>query len=98
MKINIIPTTKLALLCTAVCATMLAFSPNARALTIDDAHELGYVQFGIQSGDGVRLSYVNNFVGMAFSTNDKANGQTYTCPHNVYCLLDSTSSFGDYYH
>ena len=84
MKINIIPTTKLALLCTAVCATMLAFSPNARALTIGDAHELGFVQFGIPSGDGDRLTYVNHLVGMALGTTDQANGQTYTRSNNDF--------------
>ena len=42
MTINFISTKKLALLCTAVCATMLAFSNNAAALTIGDEHELGF--------------------------------------------------------
>ena len=87
MKINIIPTTKFTLLLTAVGAALLAFTPSARAtaqpmppttaLAIGDAHELGFVNFGIPSGDSDRLTYVNHLVGMAVSTSDKADGQTY---------------------
>ncbi len=79
MKMKLIPTTKLALLCTAVCATMLALSPNASALTIGDAHELGFVQFGIPSGDSDRLTYVNHLIGMALGTTDQADGQRHIC-------------------
>ena len=71
MKINIIPTTKFALLLTAVAAALLTFTPSARALTIGDAHELGFVNFGIPSGDSDRLTYVNHLVGMALGTSDK---------------------------
>lgn len=84
MKMKLIPTTKLALLCTAVCATMLALSPNASALTIGDAHELGFVQFGIPSGDSDRLTYVNHLIGMALGTTDQADGQTYTRSNNDF--------------
>jgi len=77
MKLNIIPTTKFALLSAAFCAVMLAFSPSAHALTIGDAHELGFVNFGIPSGDSDRLTYVNHLVGMTPGTSDKADGQTY---------------------
>ena len=45
MKINIIPTNKLALLSAALCALTLAFTQNARAitdLTVGDGHELGW--------------------------------------------------------
>jgi len=77
MKINIIPTTKFALLLTAVAAALLTFTPSARALTIGDAHELGFVNFGIPSGDSDRLTYVNHLIGMTPGTSDKADGQTY---------------------
>ena len=46
MKINLIPSKKLALLSAAFCAVMLAFNHNASAvtnLTIGDGHELGDV-------------------------------------------------------
>jgi hypothetical protein len=87
MKINIIPTTKLALLCTAVAAALLTFSPSARALTIGDTHELGFVNFGIPSGDSDRLTYVNHLIGMALGTSDKADGQTYFRSNNDFGSL-----------
>src|SRR6266480_4748983 len=87
MKINIIPTTKFALLLTAVAAALLTFIPNARALTIGDGHELGFVNFGIPSGDSDRLTYVNHLVGMALGTSDKADGQTYFRSNNSFSPL-----------
>jgi hypothetical protein len=85
MKINLIPTTKLALLCTAVCAAMFAFSQNAGAtntqLTVGDGNTLGYVYFGIPSGDQDRQTYTNDLVGFYNSgcVGDcgMANGQSY---------------------
>ena len=87
MKINIIPTTKFALLLTAVAAALLTFTPSARALTIGDGHELGFVNFGIPSGDSDRLTYVNHLVGMALGTSDKADGQTYFRSNNSFSPL-----------
>jgi len=77
MKMKLIPTSRLALLCTAVCATMFAFSDNARALTFGDGNDLGQVLFGIPSGDADRLSYVNHLIGMALNSTDTFNGQTF---------------------
>lgn len=94
MKINIIPTTKLAMLCTAFCAAMLAFTPNVRALTIGDGHELGFVQFGIPSGDSDRLTYVNHLIGMALGTTDVADGQTYTRSNNDFGPLSPATLTG----
>jgi hypothetical protein len=62
---NIIPTIKLALLCTALAGAFLVFTPSAHALTIGDGHELGFVNYGIPSGDSDRLTYVNHLIGMA---------------------------------
>jgi VPDSG-CTERM motif len=94
MKINKSSTTKFALLLTAVAAALLAFTPNARAtpqpmpptiaLTIGDPQELGFVQFGIPSGDSDRLTYVNHLIGMALGTTDTADGQTYTRSNNDF--------------
>lgn len=57
---------KLAILCTAVCAAMLAFTHNASAtaLTIGDGNTLGYVYYGIPSGDVDRQNYTNQLVYM----------------------------------
>jgi VPDSG-CTERM motif len=87
MKMNIIPTNKLAMLCAAFCAAVFAFNPNARALTIGDDHELGFVQFGIPSGDSDRLTYVNHLVGMALGGHDFADGQEYFRSNNSFGSL-----------
>src|SRR3982750_491310 len=84
MKMKLNPTSKLALLCTAVCATILAFSPNTKALTIGDEHELGFVEFGIPSGDSDRLNYVNHLIGMALGSEDDALGQHFTRSNNDF--------------
>jgi len=84
MKINIIPTNKLAVLSAVFCAAMLAFGHNASALTIGDGHELGFVDFGIPSGDQDRTDYVNHLVGMALGTTDQALGQTFTRSNNDF--------------
>jgi hypothetical protein len=77
MKINKIPTKKLALLSAAVCAVMLAFSHNASALTFGDGNDLGQVLFGIPSGDADRLAYVNHLIDMAPGTSDSFSGQVF---------------------
>jgi len=87
MKINKSSTKKLALLCMALVGAMLAFSNSAKALTIGDAHELGFVNFGIPSGDADRLIYVNHLIGMALGTSDKADGQTYFRSNNSFGQL-----------
>jgi hypothetical protein len=84
MKLSMILTNKLAPLSAAFCALMLAFSTNASALIIGDAHELGFVNFGIPSGDAARTTYVNHLIGMALGTSDVADGQTYTRSNNDF--------------
>jgi hypothetical protein len=87
MKINRSSTTKLALFSIALLGALLAFSNNAKALTIGDGHELGFVNFGIPSGDSDRLTYVNHLVGMALGTSDKADGQSYFRSNNAFSPL-----------
>jgi hypothetical protein len=87
MKINKRSTTKLALFSLALFGALLAFSNNAKALTIGDGHELGFVNFGIPSGDADRLIYVNHLIGMALGTSDKADGQTYFRSNNAFSPL-----------
>jgi hypothetical protein len=84
MKLNIIPTNKLALLSAVFCAAMLAFTHNTRALSIGDEHELGFVEFGIPSGDTDRLNYVNHLIGMALGSEDDALGQHFTRSNNDF--------------
>jgi hypothetical protein len=87
MKINLIPTRKLALLCTALAGVLLTLSPSANALTLFDSHELGFVNFGIPSGDTDRLNYVNHLVGMALGSTDQAFGQTFTRSNHNFGAL-----------
>jgi hypothetical protein len=84
---KIISTTKLALLCTAIAGALLIFSSSARAVTIGEGHEFGFVNFGIHSGDGDRLTYVNQLAGMALRSDERANRQYFrsdtSTPHAV---------------
>ena len=65
MKMNIVPTQKLALLSAVVCAGMLALSHNASALAIGDSQELGFVDPGLPTGDANRTLFVNTMIGLA---------------------------------
>ena len=84
IKLKMISSKRLAVLSAAFCAVMLAFSTNARALTIGDNQELGFVEFGIPSGDDFRTIYVNHLIGMALGTSDMADGQTYFRSNNDF--------------
>jgi hypothetical protein len=76
MKINLIPTKKLALLSAAFCAVMLAFSHNASAvtdLTINDGHWLGQT-FNISSlpaySDADKAALINHLINQDLQTSD----------------------------
>jgi len=91
---NIVPLKNLAVLAAAFCTATFAFNHNASAiphalppsisLTIGDAHELGFVNFGIPSGDSDRLTYVNHLIGMTPGTSNMADGQTYFRSNNSF--------------
>jgi hypothetical protein len=48
---------------------------------------LGFVQFGIPSGDSDRLTYVNHLIGMALGGHDFADGQEYFRSNNSFASL-----------
>jgi VPDSG-CTERM motif len=75
MRIILIPTTKLALLCTALAGALLTFSNSAQAVSIRDAHELGLAKFGAPSRYIDGSSYVNRLIGMALRNNERSKGQ-----------------------
>jgi protein with PEP-CTERM/exosortase system signal len=102
MKLKMIPINRLALLCAAFCAAMLAFSHNANALrmplpptpalTIGDSHTLGYVFNGIPSGDALRTQYVNDLV---FEYNQgHSSGFTFSASGQNYTLVNGSPAFG----
>jgi PEP-CTERM motif len=93
MNQRIILRNKLAPLSAALCVVMLAFSTNAGALTLFDSHELGFVNFGIPSGDADRTAYVNHLIGMALGSTDTALGQDFTRSNNDFGPLP-TATFG----
>ena len=80
---------KLAILCTAVCAAMLAFTHNASAdynATIGDGQTLGYVYNGIPSGNQDRENYVNHLVYMynnGIASDPSFLGQSYQIVHGA---------------
>jgi hypothetical protein len=74
------------------CAAFVGIAPKASAmlqivtpLTIGDIHELGFVNYGIPSGDADRTTYVNHLVGMVLGGHDFGDGQEY---------FRSTNNFG----
>jgi hypothetical protein len=71
-------------LCAGLLALCVALPGAARALTIGDSHELGFVEFGIPSGDADRTNYVNHLVGMGLGSTDMALGQTFTRSNNDF--------------
>jgi VPDSG-CTERM motif len=94
MKINLIPTRKLALLCTALAGALLAFTPNAKALTIGDTHELGFVNFGIPSSEQNRAAYINHLITMGLGTSDQTLGQTFFRSNNNFGPLPTAVVVG----
>jgi hypothetical protein len=68
-------------------ASLVALPTIANALTIGDSQELGFVQFGIPSGDSDRLTYVNHLIDMSLGTSDTADGQDYTRSNNFFGAL-----------
>ena len=57
---------------------------QASALLHHDTHELGFVNFGIPSGDADRTLYVNHLIDQALGTTEQADGQTYTRSNNNF--------------
>jgi VPDSG-CTERM motif len=73
MKINITTTKKLAVISTALCALMLAFSNNAAAVTnlaIHDTHELGWVNPGVPPNETEVRAWINELRVMALNSNE----------------------------
>jgi hypothetical protein len=72
MKINLTPTKTLALISTAFCALILAFSNTANAVTalaIHDSHELGWVNPGVPPNETEVRAWINELRVMALNSN-----------------------------
>jgi VPDSG-CTERM exosortase interaction domain len=83
MKINVIPTKKLAIISTALCALMLAFSNNATAVTnlvLFDSHELGSINPGVPPDAAEVQGWINELRVMSLNSTESFtfNGHTNT--------------------
>jgi hypothetical protein len=79
------------LLTLAAISASLGFAPHARALLIHDGDELGFVNYGIPSGDADRTLYVNHLIGMTLGTTDSADGQAYSRSSNDFGPLSTAA-------
>lgn len=75
MKIKTVPTTRFALISTALVVAWFTLSNSASAVGIRDAHELGLMQLGASARHGDGSTYINNLIGMALSSSERANQQ-----------------------
>jgi hypothetical protein len=74
MKIRTVPTTRLALFCAALIAGWFMPGDTAQAVSIRDSHELGLVQFGASSRHSDGSTYINNLIGLAPRSYERASG------------------------
>lgn len=93
MKINFVRKSKLALLCTAVCAMTFAFSHHASALTIGDVRQVGVINHG-NVGDNNRTILINHLIGMALGTSDIFMSENFTRSMNNFGSLHSVLANG----
>lgn len=88
MKINLIPTRKLALLCTVLAGALLTFNHSARGVTlaVGDSHELGFINAG-NVGLATRMLFVNHLIGMTENTSGTFMGNNFTRSNNHFASL-----------
>jgi len=83
-----------AIICSTLCALLLAFGHNASAtsFTIGDANELGFVQYGIPTGDANITAYVDALrslsLGGSTTVTFGPKTNTVTRSLNVFSPLD----------
>jgi hypothetical protein len=79
MRSNAISKHKFLLFCMAFYSASLVWSQDAKALSIGDSHELGFLWPGIQkkTDNQKKALYVNHLIGMALGTVDVARGEVY---------------------
>jgi hypothetical protein len=98
MKIKLISTSKLALLCTAVCATMLAFSHNASADAtlgfFPDTHVVGTISPAAPADPADVATYINFMIGLTPGTSGTFSGQTIARSTNTFGSLPTASAVG----
>jgi hypothetical protein len=101
MKINIVPSNKLALLSVAFCAAMFAFSHNASAnritggvnspltnLTFNDTHVVGTITPGAPASPADVAPYINFMIGLT-----PGHSGTFHNPPHTQTITRSTNTF-----
>ena len=101
MKINIVPSNKLALLSAVFCAAMFAFSHNASAnrvtggvnspltnLTFNDTHVVGTITPGAPASPGDVAPYINFMIGLT-----PGHSGTFHNPPHTQTITRSTNLF-----
>lgn len=81
---------KLTLTSLAVCAAMLAFTPNANAVTnlgFNDQFVVGTISPGAPADPADVATYVNNMTSLGLGQSDTFAGQTITRSTNVFASL-----------
>jgi hypothetical protein len=107
MKLKMIPTNKLALLCAAFCAAMLAFSHNANALRVPmpsspttalgffpDPHVVGTITPGAPADPADVATYINFMIQLTPGDSQPFSGQTITRSTNTFGSLPTASATG----
>ena len=98
MKINIIPTNKLAMLSAVVCAVMLAFTNNASADTtlgfFPDVHVVGTISPAAPADPADVASYINFMILLAPGGSGTFSGQDITRSTNLFGSLPTASATG----
>jgi len=81
------------LMCIAFCGAMLAAAGDARALSIGDSHDMGFVWPGTQqkNDNQSKMAYVNHLPGMGLGMIDIDHGEVYLRSNHGFKSLPAAS-------
>jgi protein with PEP-CTERM/exosortase system signal len=98
MKINLIPTNKLAMLSAVACAVMLAFTNNANADAtlgfFPDTHVVGTITPGAPADPADVATYINFMIALSPGGSGSFSGQTITRTTNTFGSLPAATAVG----
>lgn len=79
----------------AVCALMLAFTPNAHAVTnLNFSDAVGTVTPGAPADEAAEASYINFMIALGLGQSGTFDGQTITRSNNVFANLPTANATG----
>jgi hypothetical protein len=100
MKINIIPSNKLAMLSAVACAVMLAFTNNASADAtlgfFPDTHVVGTITPGAPADPADVATYINFMTSLLPGTSGTFSGQTISRSTNLFGSLPTATATGSH--